>query len=162
MALYDMKELPHLVKPVALILVVLQTIFVFAPGYRSFGWFVVTTTIIELLICVTLVLALVLNVTALYNAPIWPTAEMTISAVFVVFQVINFFYFIVNMFKHFNLFLLFGMAETALLGIVWLFNAYQWFRTRTSASSASNANHAGAGAQPRFATPSYPAGANPA
>lgn len=162
MALYDMKELPHLVKPAALILVILQTIFVFSPGYRSFGWFVITTTIIELLVCVTLVLAMVLNVTALYNAPMWPMAEMTLSAVFVVFQLINFFYFIVNMFRHFNLFLLFGMVEAALLGIIWLFNAYQWFRARTPASSASNGNQTGTGSQPRFPTSSYPSGVNPA
>ncbi|VDM62887.1 unnamed protein product [Angiostrongylus costaricensis] len=121
-----------------------------------------TTSLEDLLVCVTLVLAMVLNVTALYNAPVWPMAEMTISAAFVVFQVINFFYFIVNMFKHFNVFLLFGMAEAALLGVVWLFNAYQWFRARTPATSASNGNQPGGGAQPRFATPSYPAGVNPA
>ncbi|KJH41610.1 hypothetical protein DICVIV_12409 [Dictyocaulus viviparus] len=160
MALYDMKELPHLVKPVTLILIIFQMIFVFSPGYRTFGWFVITTTIIQLLTCVFLVLAITLNVTALYNAPVWPVAEMSFSAVFVVFQLINFFFFIVNMFKHFNAFLLFGLVESSLLGLIWLFNGYQWFRARTpSSSTPSNANQTNS--TPRFA-PTYPAGVNPA
>ncbi|VDL72160.1 unnamed protein product [Nippostrongylus brasiliensis] len=138
MALYDMKDLPHLVKPLTLILVIFQMVCVFSPGYRGFGWFPITTTIIE---------------------------EMGYSAVFVIFQVVNFFYFIVNMFKHFNAWLLLGMIESAFLAVVWLFNAYQWFRARTPtvppSTAASGRNQANATQPPRF-QPNYPAGVNPA
>ncbi|EPB67816.1 hypothetical protein ANCCEY_13098 [Ancylostoma ceylanicum] len=155
-----MKELPHLVKPVTLILIILQTIFVFSPGYRAFGWFVIMTTIIELIVCVLVFIAMFANITALVEAPMWPMAEMTYSAVFAVFQVINFFYFIVNMFGHFNVFLLFGVFESALLTLVWLFNAFQWWRARSPPPSTTG-NQATAAPPPQFA-PSYPAGVNPA
>ncbi|KAK6040917.1 hypothetical protein COOONC_21578 [Cooperia oncophora] len=180
MAMYDMKELPHLVKPVTLILIILQTIFVFAPGYRSFGWFVIMTTIIEgedkkkidiliaiilpffqLIVCVLVFACIGFNITGLLNMPMWPMAEMTYSGVFVIFQVINFFYFIVNMFKHFNVFFLFGMAEAAFLALVWLFDAYQWWRARTPAAAATTGNQATAAPPPNF-PPNYPAGVNPA
>ncbi|VDO66312.1 unnamed protein product [Heligmosomoides polygyrus] len=90
------------------ILTILQTIFVFTPGYRAFGWFVITTTIIE---------------------------EMTYSGVFVVFQVINFFYFIVNMFGHFHICLLFGTL-LVILQTVFVFvpgiRSFGWFVITTT------------------------------
>lgn len=155
-----MKELPHLVKPVTLILTILQTIFVFTPGYRAFGWFVITTTIIELIICALVFTLIAVNASGMLSAPMWPTAEMTYSGVFVVFQVINFFYFIVNMFGHFHICLLFGTFESAVLTVVWLFNAYQWFRARTPAP-APGGNQATAAPPPNF-QPNFPAGVNPA
>ncbi|WKX97832.1 hypothetical protein Q1695_013485 [Nippostrongylus brasiliensis] len=165
MALYDMKDLPHLVKPLTLILVIFQMVCVFSPGYRGFGWFPITTTIIELILCTLMVGVMALNVVQPMNRPLWPTVEMGYSAVFVIFQVVNFFYFIVNMFKHFNAWLLFGMIESAFLAVVWLFNAYQWFRARTPtvppSTAASGRNQATATQPPRF-QPNYPAGVNPA
>ncbi|VDN37161.1 unnamed protein product [Cylicostephanus goldi] len=74
MTMYDMKELPHLVKPATLILVILQTIFVFSPGYRGFQWFVIMTTIVQLIVCVLVFLAMLADITALTEAPMWPMA----------------------------------------------------------------------------------------
>ncbi|KAK5983324.1 MARVEL domain-containing protein, partial [Trichostrongylus colubriformis] len=101
------------------------------------------------------------GITGLLNTPMWPMAEMTYSGVFVVFQVIDFFYFIVNMFKHFNVFLLFGVIGSGFLTVVWLFNAYQWYRARTPTATTTTGNQATAAAPPHFA-PNFPAGVNPA
>ncbi|WKX97833.1 hypothetical protein Q1695_013486 [Nippostrongylus brasiliensis] len=159
MAFYHMRELPHLVKPVTLILTILQTIFMFAAGYRGFGWFIYTTTIIELIVC-TVVFTVVGGDAELVNMPMWPMAELTYSGVFVVFQIIDFFYFLVNMFSHFNAWLLFASFESAFLTIVWLFNTYQWFRSRTPATAAAG-NQATAAPPPNF-PPNFAPGANPA
>ncbi|KHJ82370.1 hypothetical protein OESDEN_17936 [Oesophagostomum dentatum] len=121
MALADMKELPHLVKPATLILIILQTIFVFSPGYRAFGWFVIMSTMIELILCVLVFLAMLANISALIDAPMWPMAEMTYSGIFAVFQVIDFFYFIVNMFGHFNFWLLLGVVSVLVHSVSQLF-----------------------------------------
>lgn len=93
------------------------------------------------------------------NRPQWPYAEMGYSALFCIFQLINFFYFIVNMFKHFHVCLLFGTFEAAFLALVWLFNVYQWFRARSQASpsTAGGAQPASTGARNFFG-----GGGNPA
>nr|CDJ96587.1 unnamed protein product [Haemonchus contortus] len=114
-----------------------------------------------MVICALAFAAIALNITGLVDAPMWPMAEMTYSGVFVIFQVIDFFYFLVNMFKHFNAFLLFGMLESAFLALVWLFNTYQWYRARTPSAATTTGNQATAAPPPNF-PPNYPAGVNPA
>ncbi|CAJ0606111.1 unnamed protein product [Cylicocyclus nassatus] len=128
MTLADMKGLPHLVKPVALVLILFQVIFVFAPGYRGFGWFVITTTMIQLIACILTFLLIFANITVLTEAPFWPMAEMGYSGAFTLFELINFFYFLVNMCNHYNFWLMCGEFFSAFLCLIWLFNALQWLR----------------------------------
>ncbi|CAJ0606110.1 unnamed protein product [Cylicocyclus nassatus] len=157
MALYDMKELPHLVKPASLILIILQIIFVFAPGYRGFGWFVIMTTIIQLIVGVLVLLGMLVDI-GLVRTSMWAVAEIGYSAAFTLFQAINFFFFLVNVFGHFNFWLLLGVFTSALLCLVWLFNAFQWWRARTPPPPSQPTTTP---PPPKF-TPSYPAGVNPA
>ncbi|VDK49386.1 unnamed protein product [Cylicostephanus goldi] len=56
------------------------------------------------------------------------TLEMGYSGVFTLFELINFFYFLVNMCKHYNFWLMCGEFFSAFLCLTWLFNALQWLR----------------------------------
>ncbi|VDM84595.1 unnamed protein product [Strongylus vulgaris] len=88
---------------------------------------------VQLIVCVLVFLAMMASLTALVEAPMWPMAEMVYSAMFAVFQAINFFYFLVNTFSHFNFWLLLGVVSCGFSpkskhrsSLVSLFDAYEF------------------------------------
>uniref|UniRef100_A0A1I7X3A4 MARVEL domain-containing protein n=1 Tax=Heterorhabditis bacteriophora TaxID=37862 RepID=A0A1I7X3A4_HETBA len=177
MSMYDLKNLPHIVKPVALvsilILLIFQALFMFIEESDPFGWFVMLTTIVQLIVCVFAFSVFALDVPLFVTAPIWPVAEMTYSGVFTICEIINAVYFLINFFGNFGrewLLLLLSLAVCVLLALVWAFNTLQIYKIHSTRFSSRNQPTApSTGHYPSHPTGEsfntaggYPGGANPA
>ncbi|CAB3405505.1 unnamed protein product [Caenorhabditis bovis] len=158
MGYQEMKTMPHLLKPVLLLLTLLQIIFMASPGARGFFWFVCLTSILEFLVAIANFAANFLDLMFTSSSQ-YIVIELAASGIFCVCSALNTIYYFVNIFYKFNFWFLLATADSVFLVLAYGLQALLNWSARGIASSSNN--QATAMPPPGSAT-AYPAGVNPA
>ncbi|CAI2341806.1 unnamed protein product [Caenorhabditis sp. 36 PRJEB53466] len=158
MGYQEMKEMPQVLKPVLLLLTLLQIIFMASPGLRGWGWFVCLTSILEFIAAIGVFAAVFFDLLFTKSSQ-WVLIELAYSAVFCVFSALNTIYYFCNIFYHFNFWFLLATIVSVLIVLAYGLQTLVAWTSRSGGPATSSTGNQATAAPPPSA---YPAGVNPA
>ncbi|CAJ0959898.1 unnamed protein product, partial [Mesorhabditis belari] len=144
MAFGDLKQLPHLLKPLTLGLAILLFIFVLV---SHAAWYPVLITCILLVFTLAMMLCFSFDVTFV-QSPMWPKVEMVYSLVWTILSLLGGLLMFIQAFNHDPFGAVICVGLFAFQAIVWAFNAFQMWRGAPMTGGDVGGNQATA--QPPF------------
>uniref|UniRef100_A0A8R1E2T5 MARVEL domain-containing protein n=1 Tax=Caenorhabditis japonica TaxID=281687 RepID=A0A8R1E2T5_CAEJA len=160
MSYHEMKQMPGMLKPLLLVLTLLQIIFMASPGLRGWGWFICLTSILEFITAIGVFAAVFFDLLFTKSSQ-WTLIELAYSAVFCVCSALNTIYYFCNIFYHFNFWFLLATVASVLIVLAYGLQTLVAWTDRTGTVSSSGTGNQATAAAPPQPSP-FPAGVNPA